>query len=158
MLTCNESKSKPNKNEQGHYVCPTCDKTEKVRTTMFYHMKKHAGDFNYTCTVDGCGRSFIQKSGLDQHVAQVHATESPAFACPCCEQTFRTKANRTIHICRTHGDDWVPAITDNSCTRCNKQFASVTAYYYHAFNCFEVPPSIADKLKKSKSKSKSESG
>jgi ribosomal protein L37AE/L43A len=138
------------KNSEGHYVCPTCGKTETVRTTMFYHMKKHAGEFNYTCTVDGCGRSFLQKSGLDQHVAQVHATAAPAFACPCCEQSFRTKSNRTIHICRAHG--WVSApvtAADKSgacaCVRCNKQFASPTAYYYHAYACFDVPATIMGK-------------
>ena len=135
-------KSKYIRNESGHFTCPHCDKVTERQNTMFYHLKKHAGDLSYRCTEAGCDRAFIQKSGLQQHVAQAHpdvTDKSNPYAnhmYTCleenCDHACRMKENLMIHIARKHSP-WIPAYT-GSCL-CLKSFASATAYYYHATSC-----------------------
>jgi hypothetical protein len=134
------------RNEKGEFVCPDCGITKTRQNTMFYHMKKHAGDMKYVCDV--CQKGFIQKSGLQQHKAQAHAAaeESPMWDCPCCDHSCRMKANMLIHIGRKHGDGWIPVVSGVGacdCTGCKKSFSSATAYYYHAVHCFTAPAEIA---------------
>lgn len=137
------------KNEKGEFVCPDCGVTKARQNTMFYHMKKHAGDKSYVCNV--CSKGFIQKSGLVQHMLQAHAAPDspPAFACPCCDHTAKMKANLLIHIGRKHSDGWIPAVDGAgacACAGCKREFSSATAYYYHAVQCFTVPDEMKQKL------------
>jgi len=134
------------RNEKGEFVCPDCGVTKKRQNTMFYHMKMHADDRTHLCTEPGCGKAFIQKSGLQQHRMQAHATEgAPTWTCPCCPHTCKMKANLIIHIGRKHGGDWIPAMGADGCVGCKKQYSSATAYYYHAVQCFreQAPPTVA---------------
>jgi len=135
--------------EKGHFVCPECGVVKERQNTMFYHMKKHAGDLSHPCTMPGCGKAFIQKSGLQQHMMQAHPVEGGSvYSCPCCSHTCKMKANLIIHIGRKHGAGWIPAPIDNACSGCKKEFSSVTAYYYHAVQCFRslAPASAATGL------------
>jgi rubredoxin len=136
------------RNEKGEFVCPDCGVTKARQNTMFYHMKKHAGDLKHVCTV--CDKGFIQKSGLQQHMLQAHPTEgcAPTWECPLCPHTCRMKSNMLIHIGRKHGEGWIPCIgaEGGTCTGCKKTFASATAYYYHAVQCFPAPTSMVDAL------------
>lgn len=142
--------SKYQKNEAGLYVCPECGETKARSNTMYYHMLKHTGEVKHTCPVAGCGKGFIQKSGLTQHMNQVHANvvDAAVFECPCCDHTARQKPNLLIHIGRKHGDGWIPrAIGAGAtlCQGCDKEFQSATAYYYHAVTCFKekAPAKVA---------------
>jgi hypothetical protein len=140
------------RNESGHFVCPVagCGAIKERQNTMHYHMKTHAGAMTHVCHEPGCGASFVQKSGLDQHVAQKHSTVT-AWACPCCSHTCKMKANLLIHVGRKHGSGWITApevgeAKSLGCTGCKKSFSSPGAYYYHAVQCFTAPPDIAEKL------------
>ena len=136
------------KNDKGLFVCPTCGETKARQNTMFYHMKKHAGDFNHACTQ--CDAKFIQKSGLVQHMMQAHPTGAePTWDCPCCDHSSKMKANLLIHIGRKHGEGWIPdptAAGECICNGCKRGFGSVTAYYYHAVQCFTAPESLSGAL------------
>jgi len=141
------------RNDEGNFTCPHCDKVTTRQNTMFYHLKKHAGILNYKCTEPGCDRAFIQKSGLQQHLAQAHPPSQVPNLYACteagCDHSSRMKANLIIHIGRKHGAGWIPAIgEDGACSGCDKQFSSPTAYYYHAVQCFrtQVPDTFAEKL------------
>lgn len=137
------------RNEKGEFVCPYegCGVTKARQNTMFYHMKKHAGNMDYVCDVPGCGKSFIQKSGLQQHRLQAHTADAPEWSCPCCDHVSRVKSNLLIHVGRMHGAGWIPcSANDGSCTGCKKTFSSATAYYYHAVQCFKAPDEMADKI------------
>jgi hypothetical protein len=128
-------------NEKGEYVCPECGITKNRKNTMFYHMKTHTGEKKYVCTEPGCEKAFVQKSGLTQHMRQIHPAPdaaTAAHACPCCDHTAAIKSNLFIHIGRKHGADWIPAQCNNGlCTGCDRFFASPTAYFYHAVACFD---------------------
>jgi hypothetical protein len=138
------------RNEKGQFVCPECGDIKERQNTMFYHMKKHAGEMAHICKEPGCGKAFIQKSGLQQHAMQAHPIEgAPVWNCPCCDHTCKMKANLIIHIGRKHGEGWIPPPSaDGACTGCKRSFSSVTAYYYHAVQCFHANASddIVEKL------------
>jgi hypothetical protein len=139
------------RNDAGEFVCAECDFTATRQNTMFYHMKKHAGDLSHICGV--CTKGFIQKSGLQQHMIQAHPEEAAAagikvtdWSCPCCDHSCRVKSNLMIHIARKHGSGWIPPASGAmACGGCAKSFSSATAYYYHAVSCFSdaAPVSIA---------------
>jgi len=122
---------------------------------MHYHLKKHTGEASYACTV--CDKKFIQKSGLTQHMAQIHTTNAPTWSCPFaeCDHVAKSKANILIHVGRVHGDcgdcggcgdnskdAWIPRYKDN-CVQCGKVFNSAGAYYYHAVSCFATVAPVA---------------
>ena len=143
------------RNAEGGFVCPECGEIKARQNTMFYHMKKHAGDAArmHVCKEPGCGKAFIQKSGLQQHMMQTHPAEgqAPSWKCPAagCDHVCRMKANLIIHIGRKHGGGWIPPMdtTCSACSGCKKPFASPTAYYYHAATCFTAPAVFAGILK-----------
>jgi len=138
------------RNADGGFVCPECGEIKARQNTMFYHMKKHAGDAPHVCKEPGCGKAFIQKSGLQQHMMQTHPAEgqAPSWTCPAtgCDHVCRMKANLVIHIGRKHGEGWIPPLAEDGCTGCKKTFASPTAYYYHAATCFTAPSVFSEIL------------
>lgn len=111
-------------------------------------MKKHAGVYEHVCE---CGKEFMHKSGLQQHMLQAHpAPDAVVWDCPCCPHNSKMKANLVIHIGRKHGAGWIPPFAGSDCSGCSgckKTFSSVTAYYYHAVKCFTAPPALAEGLK-----------
>jgi hypothetical protein len=145
------SKSKYLMNAAGLYVCPHCGETKARQNTMFYHIKKHTGTLDYPCTEPGCGKAFVQKSGLVQHRLQAHpAPDRVMWGCPSCDHTCPVKANMVIHIGRMHGAPRIPGVATSGCvdcSGCSKTLASPTAYYYHAVSCFELglEPTTASK-------------
>jgi hypothetical protein len=139
------------RDEQGNFQCPFCEKKSEKQNTMYYHIKKnHHQDYKYICPhCPGEARKFVQRSAYLQHLANGHPDEAAptnnpyigvSYSCPCCEHTAKTKANILIHYARTHCKDWIPPFTKGmNCKSCDKQFASSTAYLYHAVQC--IPPS-----------------
>jgi len=134
--------------EAGIYVCVECGRKEINQNTMFYHVAGHTGVKRYCCQIEGCCKSFVQKSGLTQHMTNVHTNpaneggENP-FACPFCDHdTAKTKANLLIHIGRKHGTEWIPELMKSGhCQKCHSVQSSNTAYAYHAISCYiEVAP------------------
>jgi len=135
------------RNTEGLFVCPEkgCGAIKKRQNTMFYHMKKHAGARTHVCSVPGCGSSFIQKSGLDQHMAQKHST-TVGWSCPFCDHGCKMKVNLIIHIGRRHCASWIPPYSEEGCNGCKKPFTSEGGYYYHALQCFAAPPECSEKM------------
>jgi hypothetical protein len=141
--------------ENGVFVCLECGRKEVNQNTMFYHVAGHTGVKNYCCPVEGCGKSFVQKSGLTQHMTHVHPAPKPEgatnpFACPFCEHdSAKTKANLLIHIGRKHGVEWIPELTKSGrCEKCDSIQSSNTAYAYHAITCYieDAPEDVRDLL------------
>ena len=135
------------RNCDGAFACSECTfvtAPHAPQSTMFYHMKKHTGEKPHVCSHPGCEMSFVQKSGLTQHMLTHGGGDG--LACPCCDHSSKTKANLLIHIGRKHGESWIPAMKEGRCTGCNKICSSVTAYCYHAVRCFDAPDEIRSAL------------
>jgi hypothetical protein len=135
------------KNEEGEYICPTCDFTTTKQNTMHYHLKKHNNALNYKC--NKCDKAFMQKQALTLHIEAKHSDtpeEKKKFACSFNECEFKalTKANCIIHCMRMHYQEECNAISEVyddkkiGCTECNKTYASASAFYYHAKGCLKL--------------------
>jgi len=144
------------RNDSNEFMCPfdSCSFVTDRQNTMHYHQKNHAGDKPHVCSV--CPKKFVQKSGLDQHMAQVHRDVAHpgniyadvSWSCPCCDHSAKMKPNMRVHIMRKHCTTWVPPMADDkSCISCSKIFKSPTAYYYHAATCFELSPEMKESVR-----------
>ena len=140
------------KNAEGQFICPHCDYTARIRSTMFYHLKKHEGALPYPCK--HCDARFLQNALLDMHVKSRHADKlenRETFKCPCsgCEYEDIRKGNRLIHFLRIHLKDFTNSLkgksleeeTVVSCNECNRSFKSMTLFYYHASKCVKLEKS-----------------
>ena len=140
------------RNEDGHFVCPHCSIVEEKQNTMLYHIEsKHEHKFRFECTRCDAGPKFLQRCTYLHHLATVHP-ENPhisetelnpyagvQYSCPDCAHTTHTKANLLIHYARSHAKLWIPSFAKGApCTCCNREFASSSAYLYHAVNCFKT--------------------
>jgi hypothetical protein len=148
------------------FQCPHCDKKCEKQNTMYYHIKKiHLQDFKYVCSFckEGDQMKFVQKCSYLQHLATCHPEhvekteeENPyvgvSRSCPACDHTTHTKANMLVHFARTHCKDWIAPYTKGvQCSGCQKDFASSTAYLYHAIGCLKpVPESYAKMIEQIK--------
>lgn len=144
----------------GEFQCKYCDKRSAKQNTMYYHVQtKHIQDFKYVCP--HCPeKKFVQKGSYLQHIAQAHPEdaeeENPyvgvSYEChfPGCNQSAKTKANALVHFARTHCKEWIPAYTKDTACKCEKQFSSSTAYFYHAVTCIPAPGAFADMVAKMK--------
>jgi len=156
------STSKPNstmtlkytKNEDGDFVCPHagCGFTKRNQSTLHYHMKKHEEQLEHVCK--SCKKGFLQKQTLDLHIRSKHpelvkdtAYSEKKFKCPFdnCEFSALTKGNCVIHCLRVHCQDEINNIIlkDNetkmiNCTKCQKEFSSSCAFYYHCKTCISI--------------------
>ena len=145
--------SKYIKNDDGEFVCPSCDIVKKNQNTMYYHMKKHEGKLQFECDI--CKKDFSQKSSLELHKISKHQNQPKEDMYVCvfedCESESLTKANRRIHCLRKHYKEEVAAILDTTsctnCTSCKESFQSLTAFYYHAADCIRVTGTKLDLLK-----------
>jgi hypothetical protein len=144
--------SKYIKNEQGWFVCPSCNVVKQNQNTMYYHMKKHEGKLPYECNI--CKKDFIQKTSLELHMLSKHkdknTKKSETFKCPFdnCEFEALTKANRRIHCLRKHFKDEISNILEenSTCSACKGSFLSNTSFYYHALGCIRVNSTEKQKL------------
>jgi hypothetical protein len=133
------------RNEDGHFVCPTCGVVKEKQNTMYYHMKRHADELPHTCKV--CKKSFLQKQTLDLHMKSKHSTAAAAtheFMCPFdgCEFGAHTKGNCRTHFFRTHFMDEVAELLMHDkdagtieCMGCDRTFNSLGLFYYHCGDC-----------------------
>ena len=147
--------SKYIKNEQGWFVCPSCNVVKQNQNTMYYHMKKHEGKLPFECSI--CKKDFIQKASLELHMLSKHKDKNvekvDTFQCPFegCEFKALTKANRRIHCLRKHFKNEITDIMEenNTCSTCKSSFLSNTAFYYHALGCIRVNEHAKQELIKS---------
>ena len=139
------------KDDDGTYICQHCQFTARHQSTMHYHLKKHEGALPHACKV--CDARFLQKSLLDMHTKSRHPEtleSKETFKCPCkgCEYEDIRKGNRLIHFTRVHLRELTESLkcksTDETCITgcktCQKNFKSLTQFYYHVSKCVRPTP------------------
>ena len=134
------------KNDEGDFVCPTCNVVKRRQNSMHYHMKKHLEEKQHVCTT--CKKGFLQKQTLDLHIRSKHPEllheEKAKHACPFENCTFSaiTKGNLIIHLLRLHFQEEISTIMLQdaetkiiTCDGCDKVFQSSCSFYYHCKGC-----------------------
>lgn len=144
----NDTASRYIRNEDGHFVCPTCGIVKEKQNTMYYHMKRHEKELPHACKF--CKKGFLQKQTLDLHIKSKHSsTTDKDYECPFdgCEFSSHTKGNCKIHFFRTHCseelDELLLVDKDNeiiSCIACDREFKSLGLFYYHCGDCLGTLP------------------
>ena len=149
-------------NEQGHYVCDICGSVKTRQNTMHYHLQRHEGTKNYSCTYanKGCTKKFYQKYALDEHVKMSHSSVpvEPTIKCsfPDCTSAFHKKDAYRIHIARTHLKDrikdWIVKNDDStvaaySCDVCKVEYKSYPAILYHVMDHAKEDAALKEKLR-----------
>jgi hypothetical protein len=142
------------KNADGMFVCHQCGATKKNQNTMHYHLKSHEGKLPFECNI--CKKQFLQASTLDLHKRAQHTEhQDRLLRCPvpsCPYEGTLTKANLQIHFIRKHcGTEAAAArkecCTLPTCTHCDKECKSLTAFHYHIANCIQLDSAREAQLK-----------
>ncbi|XP_073829035.1 uncharacterized protein [Musca autumnalis] len=85
----------------GGFKCSMCELRWKQRHQVKRHEKTHNAERNFTCPIEGCGKSFAEKYYLKRHI-DVHTTDR-SFTCDFenCGKAFHTmrrlRAHQKIH-------------------------------------------------------------
>nr|CAI5837184.1 unnamed protein product [Callosobruchus analis] len=90
------------------YECETCGHKTPLQSNYILHMRKHADVKPYCCS--GCGKSFLLKRSLDEHILRVHneseeLMKSMTYRILLCEHCdFRTVKSDVLksHIANLH--------------------------------------------------------
>lgn len=141
---------KYHKNEEGQFVCPHCNSVKKNQSTMHYHMKKHEEQVTHVCKL--CKKGFLQRQTLELHMRSRHEKDlDKKFKCTFCEFSSLTKGNCVVHFLRTHYQEETDNVMDKdgktvNCTKCEKNFNSLSSFYYHCKECIDFEND--DKYKK----------
>jgi transcription elongation factor Elf1 len=141
----------PVKDEEGrilYFLCPVCGIAKNKQNTMYYHVKKHLEEKDFKC--GSCDKAFLNKQGLETHMAARHPATSTAkrdYECPFEDCTFSstTKGNVRTHCMRKHFSEECSALLERdsdtgsvSCDACKDRFKSLPAFFYHAIRCIKV--------------------
>lgn len=132
------------KNEHGHFVCPHCNKTKRLQSTMHYHLKTHDGPF----LCPHCTKEYKSESNLRDHILDCHPAQNQQkrdiFICPVpgCAHESKSKGNRIPHFLRNHCGNVIEAyeLFDNqsqtsTCSLCQVEYKNRASYIYHLAQC-----------------------
>ncbi|KAI1002559.1 hypothetical protein K3495_g5642 [Podosphaera aphanis] len=123
MLTQNGSQDEQS-NSRGskkryHCTVEGCTKSFYQKTHLDIHERAHTGVKPYSCKQPGCGRRFSQLGNLKTHERR-HTGERP-FGCDSCGKRFAQRGNVRAHmIVHDHSKPYVCKLDD-----CGKQFTQL---------------------------------
>ena len=58
--------------EEKPFGCPECKKRFTKKSRMESHLRTHSNESKFSCSIEGCGKSFTQNQSLRQHMKQIH--------------------------------------------------------------------------------------
>jgi len=110
-------------NEEFKYMCNICGMAYRNRASLYNHRTdKHSENGKKTHECKVCGRQFLMKSSLQQHIfLETHVTDEQKlpklYTCEICEKQFGAVACLTKHKKVMHTEKAL------SCEYCGKPFA-----------------------------------
>lgn len=87
------------------FICDTCGKSLKSRTSLQEHNKLHTDDRPYSCDI--CDRTFVTLYKMRRHRKDVHASRprEKKFACQQCDKVFMRNRSLNDHVMKIHDAD-----------------------------------------------------
>ncbi|XP_060808283.1 zinc finger protein 260 [Amyelois transitella] len=126
--------------DAGELYCGECDKRFASVATFRQHLrvsKQHVTEteFTFMCTV--CGKKFVNKTRLRDHVDWEHL-HNIKFRCQLCNKPFKCHTSLYVHMQNVHRNK---EKKDNLCHVCGKSYQNAAKLKYHivAMHTHETP-------------------
>ncbi|KAF5302224.1 hypothetical protein FQA39_LY10263 [Lamprigera yunnana] len=92
------------------YCCSKCNKRFKQLNRLNIHFNTHfVSDVTFICGYEECGRSYLYKRNLAQHIKRYHQNIVKKIQCPMfgdnCKQIFTKNQNIKYHMRRFHSNE-----------------------------------------------------
>jgi DNA-directed RNA polymerase subunit RPC12/RpoP len=104
------------KSGERKHVCQVCGKGFKENAGLTIHFSVHSKVKLIQCDVEGCDKSYKDRSSMWQHKRAAH--ESVKYECEECGRRFNTKGSMMRHNKIVHLED-----KDYKCSKCGVQFS-----------------------------------
>ena len=103
--------------DEKKFQCELCDHISANAQNLKYHVNTvHLKLKPYFC--EKCGKSFVQKRRLEEHILNIHNPEGKAFQCDLCGNCYASKTSLTIHRRELHNKVF-------KCDHCAKFFGHI---------------------------------
>lgn len=106
----------PSKEDKQDFSCNVCGKTFSRKIGLQRHGSLHTSVKSFTCSFEGCGKSFRLKETLSKHENCVHKEVKP-YQCIVCKEKFSRRVYLDTHMYKHTG------IKNFSCDVCGKFFS-----------------------------------
>ncbi|XP_045526855.1 zinc finger protein 136-like [Pieris brassicae] len=131
--------------DSGELYCVKCDKSFASVATYRQHIRvsrRHVSESEFTFTCDECGKKFVSKTRLRDHVDWEHLNKIK-FRCQLCNKPFKCHTSLYVHLQNVHRNK---ERRDNLCHVCGKSYQNAAKLKYHivAMHTSETPYQCAD--------------
>ncbi|XP_049884195.1 zinc finger protein 99-like isoform X2 [Pectinophora gossypiella] len=126
--------------ETGELYCETCDKRFASLATYKQHLavsKQHVSEGEYSFSCSDCGKKFVNKTRLRDHIDWEHL-QKIKFRCQLCNKPFKCHTSLYVHMKNVHKNK---GLKDNLCHVCGKSYQNLAKLRYHivAMHTTETP-------------------
>lgn len=108
------------------HTCHVCKRTFATIQNLQRHSLKTPQRFS--CTAEGCDRTYLNKVGLMGHLRVEHNEVPIRFSCSLCGKEFKHKKDRNDHIATHTGEK------PYKCYTCGKSFIQMSSLKAHKVN------------------------
>ncbi|XP_063545307.1 PR domain zinc finger protein 5-like [Cydia strobilella] len=109
------------------HKCEECGYTATCYRGLRRHNQRHKGK----ASCEQCGKQFVSKLSLRDHVKLFHEASNRSYTCTVCSKVYRASTRFLYHMKIAHGP---PAPATDSwfyCKPCGKDFRSKQGFNYH---------------------------
>ncbi|XP_028169959.1 zinc finger protein 37-like isoform X3 [Ostrinia furnacalis] len=125
--------------DSGELYCATCDKRFASVATYRQHLRvsrRHVPESDFSFTCNECGKKFVNKTRLRDHVDWEHL-HNIKFRCQLCNKPFKCHTSLYVHMQNVHRNKQ----KENLCHICGKSYQNAAKLKYHivAMHTSETP-------------------
>ncbi|XP_068627282.1 uncharacterized protein [Battus philenor] len=126
--------------DSGELHCSPCDKLFASVATYRQHLRvsrRHVPETEFSFSCDECGKKFVNKTRLRDHVDWEHLKKIK-FRCHICNKPYKCHTSLYVHMQNVHRNK---DAKDNLCHVCGKSYQNAAKLKYHivAMHTSETP-------------------